>query len=211
MSEFSCFTFQNVESKVYLFGVVKGLVSEGDRLKKILNGIDFGIGGLPISKEEMEGLKKFITEDDLDMDIQPSNPERIYAKKLSKFDEVSLPPPCYTFFLNYCLKNNIEIHALDMDEEHYTMAYCECVTGPQWIQQNLREKGLGRKKIEADNPVEFVRKWDNIINKLKGFQELEKHREKIMAKNIARLSKRGDMVCLIEEERIEGVRNFLKK
>ncbi len=211
MKNASSYQFDYKGSKIYIFGVVKGLVSEAERLEKIVKNLKFDIGALPISKEEKEGLKEFMKREDLETDIEPSKPEKVYAEKLKKFGEVSLPPPSYTFFMDYCLENDIEIEALDMDEEHYTMAYCDHVTGIQWIRQTLREKGLRRKKIEADNPADFAIEWDQFINKLKGFQELEAHREKVMAKNIDRLSERGDMVVLLEEERIEGVRKHLKK
>lgn len=210
MSNHSSYSLKREGSKVYLLGVVKGLVTEAERLEKIVKNINFDVGALPISKEEVEGLKEFIYDDELEMDIEPSKPEKIYAEKLSEFDEVSLPPPSYVFFVKYCIENEIEIEALDMDEEHYTMAYCDHVTGSQWLRQSFREKMMGKKSIDAESPVEFVKKWDGYINKLEGFQELEKHREKVMAKNLSRLSKRGNLVGLIEEERIEGVRNFLK-
>ncbi|MBS3781270.1 MAG: hypothetical protein KGY66_00560 [Candidatus Thermoplasmatota archaeon] len=211
MSSFSSYQFNKNRSKIYLFGIVKGLVSEAERLEKEIKKLTFDVGGLPISKEEKKGLKEFMERKDIETDVEPSTPEKIYAEKLKRFGQVTLPPPSYTFFMNHCLENEIEIEALDMDEEHYTMAYCEHVTGLQWIGQALREKGLGRKKIEANDPVEFANKWDRVINKLKGFQELEARREKVMAKNIDRLSERGDMVVLVEEERIKGVRKHLKK
>jgi len=211
MSNFSSYVFNKKGSKVYIFGVVKGLVSEAERLEKEVKKLKFDVGGLPISKEEKKGLKEFIQREDIETNVEPSTPEKVYAEKLKRFGDVSLPPPSYTFFMNYCLEKGIDIEAIDMDEEHYTMAYCEHVTGIQWIHQALREKGLRSKKIEAEEPAEFAVKWDQFINKLKGFQELEAHREKIMAKNIDRISERGDMVVLLEEERIEGVWKNLNK
>jgi len=205
MGSFSSYQLNKKGSKIYIFGFVKGLISEAERLEKEVEKLKFDVGGLPISKEEEKGLKEFMEREDIETNVEPSTPEKVYAEKLKRFGEVSLPPPSYTFFMNYCLENNIEIEALDMDEEHYTMAYCDHVTGTQWIRQALREKGLRRKKIEADNPAEFANEWDRFINKLKGFQELEAHREKVIAKNIDRISERGDVVVLVEEERIDGV------
>lgn len=211
MSGASSYQFDKNGSKIYIFGIVKGLVSEAERLEKKIKKLEFDIGGLPISKEEKKGLEEFIELDDSETEVEPSTPEKVYAEKLKQFGEVSLPPPSYTFFMNYCLENDIDIEPLDMDEEHYTMAYCDHVTGVQWIHQALREKGLRRKKIEAEDPAEFANEWDRFINKLKGFQELEAHREKVMAKNIDRISARGNIVVLLEEERIEGVWKRLKK
>ncbi len=195
-------------SKVYLLGIVKGLVDQGDKLEEELKKISekIVVGALPISEEELEGLKEFIERDSGEgIEIEPSSPEKVYAEKLSRFGEVSLPPPSYTFFLKYCTERDIEVEAFDMDEDHYTMAYCDHVSGTQWIRQTFREKTLSGRSIDAETPEEFALKWDRMINKLSGFQELQKHREKIMAKNITRFSKRGVLVALVEEERIEGV------
>lgn len=211
MSSPTRYRLESNGSKIYLFGIVKGLVSEADRLETLLGKLEFEVGGLPISEEEKTGLKKLMDDEDLETDIQPSTPEKAYAEKLSEFGEVSLPPPSFTFFLKYCLENDIDAEAIDLDEEHYTMAYCDRVTGVQWIRQSLREKGLRRKNIDAEDPIDFAKKWDKFINKLKGFQKLEAYREKMMAKNIYRLSRRGDMVAIIEEERIEGVKDQLEK
>ncbi len=211
MSSFSEYEFEFKGSKIYLFGIVKGLVSEAERLEGILEGVEFEVGALPISDEEIKGLKEFMNNEDLDIEVEPSRPEKAYAQKLSKFGEVIMPPPSFTAFIKYCSEHDIETVAIDMDEEHYTMAYCDYVTGFQWIRQSIREKGLFGKEIDADNPVDFVKKWDAFINKLKGFQKLEDYREKVMAKNILRLSKRGDLVVIVEEERIDGVRRRLNK
>lgn len=191
-------------SKVYLTGIVKGLVTEADKVKENLDSLEFDVGALPISKEELEGLKDFIEQDD-DIDIEPNKVEKMYAERLSKFGEVSLPQPSYVFLLKFCEKEDIKIESLDMDEEHYTMAYCDHVTGTQWLRQAFREKSLSRKKIKADTPKEFALRWDGVINKLKGYQDLEDHREEVIAKNIKRVSKKGDVFCIVEVERMEGI------
>lgn len=209
------YSLQIGDSKVRLLSIVKGLVSEGDEVKSGMKDldIDFELGALPISEQELKGLNKLVAEesfDDEELDIQPSNPEKIYAEKLSRFGEVSLPPPAYIAFLNFCSEHEIDVEAFDMDEEHYTMAYCDHVSGTQWLRQALREKRLHKKKIEAETPEDFAVEWDAVINKLKGYQDLEEHREKVMAKNIKRLSKRGALIALIEEERVQGVVDLLK-
>ncbi len=185
-------------------GIVKGLVSEAEKVKKKLESLNFDLYALPISKEELDGLKEFIEEEEA-IDIEPNKVEKMYAERLRKFGEVSLPPPSYVFLLKYCAENDKQLKSLDMDEEHYTMAYCDHVTGTQWLRQAFREKSLSRKKIEAETPKEFALGWDKVINKLKGYQELESHREEVIAKNIRRLSKKGDIFCLVEVERLEGI------
>ncbi|MFW6196815.1 MAG: hypothetical protein ACOC5D_05715 [Thermoplasmatota archaeon] len=191
-------------SKIYMMGIVKGLVTEAEKVKNNMKSLDFEVAALPISKEELDGLKEFIEEDD-EIEIEPSKVEKMYAERLSTFGEVSLPPPSYVSLLKFCEEENKRLESLDMDEEHYTMAYCKHVTGTQWLRQAFREKSLSRKKIKAETPKEFALKWDKVINKLKGYQELEVHREEVIAKNIKRISKKGDVFCIVEVERMEGI------
>lgn len=189
---------------ILLFSTVKGLKSEGDRLKEAVLDLDFEIGALPISGGELEGLQRFI-EEDLDMDVSPSKPERIYAKNLSRFGDVSLPPPSYIALLKICMDDGKVVEPLDMDEEHYSMAYCEHVSGTQWILQSLREKRIKKKTFKSDDAREFVKEWDEEINKLRGYSELEEHRERVMAKNLERIVKGGDILGIIEVERTPGI------
>ncbi len=191
-------------SKIYIIDVVKGLSSEAERTIKLVEKIDFDIGGITVSDGELEGLVKLV-KDEVEVSIEPNEPERIYAKNLGRFGDVSLPPPSFVTLLKYCRKNDIQLIALDMDEEHYSMAYCENVSGAQWIMQSLREKRLKRKNFDSNTPKDFAIEWDKTINKLKGFQELEDYREAIITKNLIRLSRKGDTVVIIEVERVKGI------
>ncbi|MGM0510778.1 MAG: hypothetical protein ACQESD_06590 [Thermoplasmatota archaeon] len=189
---------------ILMVGIVKGLVSEGDRIGKIVEEIDFDIGALPISREELKALEEYTKEDDSE-EYQLTTPEIAYARNLEKFGQVEIPPPSYISLLRYCQGNDKEIKGLDMDDEHYTMAYCEHVSGTNWLMQSFREKRLVKKKVDAKDPRKFALKWDRIINRLAGYKELEEHREEVIAKNLRRFSKKGVLFAVIEFERLEGV------
>ncbi len=194
-------------NRIYLEGVVKGLVTESTRLKEIYEVVDFSIGGLPISAEELETLKSL--EDPANLDYEMSIPELAYARNLKRFGDVMIPPPSYTDFLKYCDLEDIKVHPIDMDDDHFTMAYCKHVSGANWIMQSFREKRLLKKDISGDSPKDFALEWDTVINKLKGYRALEEHREEVMGKNIRRLSKGGDIFSIIEYERLDGVLKIL--
>ncbi len=193
---------------IYLEGVVKGLVQESIRIKEIYKGLEFSVGGLPISAEELRALENM--DDPLDLDYELSTPELAYANNLKRFGDVMIPPPSYTVFLKYCDENGIKVHPLDMDDDHFTMAYCKHVSGTNWIMQSFREKRLLRKTIPGDTPREFAVNWDTEINRLKGYRALEEHREEVMAKNIRRLSKMGDIFSIVEFERLDGILDKLR-
>ncbi|MFO8110743.1 MAG: hypothetical protein R6U17_09555 [Thermoplasmata archaeon] len=189
-----------------MIGVIKGLVSESEKVKGALKKIEFQVAALPISREELKALKNLTGEDELTM----STPEIAYAKNLQKYGKVKIPPPSYLILLDHCTKREIQIEGIDMDEEHYTSAYCKYVSGLELMRQSMWEKRLLKKKINHHSPIEFALEWDKLINKYKGFRKLEKHREKVMSKNIKRLSRKSNVFSIIELERLEGVLEILK-
>ncbi len=195
------------ETRVYLFDVVKGLVSESDKLKAVVNKIEFQVGTLPVSKEGVAALKSVTKKDD---EFSMSTPEIAYARNLQSYGEVRIPPPSYLVLLDYCRERDIRIEGIDMDEEHYTSAYCKYVSGLELIRQSLWEKRLMKKNINPPTSKEFVLQWDELINKYTGFRKLERHREKVMSKNIRRLSRKFHVLSVIELERVEGILEKMK-
>ncbi len=190
---------------VYLEGIVKGLVSESKRVEKRLESIDFDVGGLPVSIEELNAMEILLRDVIEDREFGMSVPEKAYANNLKRFGEVRIPPPSYITFIKFCRDGDVKVNPIDMDDEHYTMAYCKHVSGTNWIMQSLREKRLLKRKLPAETPVDFAILWDKEVNKLKGYRKLERHREKVMGKNIYRLSKKGILFSLLEVERLKGV------
>lgn len=196
-------------SILYLEGIVKGLVSESLKVKKRSRDLDFDIGCLPIS---IEDLRSMISLGDLEnLDIEMSIPEMAYANNLERFGQVRIPPPSYAVMIHECKRQGKPVEAIDMDDEHYTMAYCKHVSGTNWIMQSFRDKRLLKKNIPGEDPVEFALSWDKEVNKLSGYRELERHREVVMAKNIYRLSKKGAVYAIVEVERFSGIVDTLKK
>ncbi len=191
-------------TKVYLVEVVKGLLSESNKVSSLLKKVDFQVGALPISKEELIALKDIegeLPEDEMSM----STPEIAYSQNLEKFGKVMMPPPSYSVLIEYCRKNDIKVVGIDMDEEHFTAAYCRHVSGLELIRQSMWEKKLLRRKFESSSPKDFALEWDKLVNRFSGFQKLEYHREKVMSKNIKRLTRAYDVFFIVEYERLEGI------
>lgn len=176
-----------------------------------MEGLKFQVGALPLSAEDLKGLENLMDSGQVDMDYPMSIPETAYAKNLERFGEVRIPPPSYVAFIRFCREHEVEINSIDMDDEHYTMAYCKHVSGSNWIMQSFREKRLLKRRFTTDDPLEFALQWDTEINKLKGYRELEEHREEVMAKNLHRLSKKGLLFSIMEVERLQGVVAKLEK
>ncbi|HOO04260.1 MAG TPA: hypothetical protein PLJ11_06010, partial [Methanomassiliicoccales archaeon] len=77
-------------SKVYVLPVIKGLVSEGEKVRAAILETRPEAVGVSISREELEGLRSYQGEE-----IGLSALEEAYRAGLEEFGEVQLPPPCY--------------------------------------------------------------------------------------------------------------------
>lgn len=191
-------------SRIHIPKVINGLTSEDAIVRRAYNKVKPDVVAMQISEAELDGLRQ-ITEGE-EFDYFMSNYEQIYAKKLADFGEVKVPPPCYESAMKLCLRDRIPAEAIDMDDLYYADVFCENVTTRDLIRHSLRVKKLRRKKFKAETAEEFVLAWDKEINKLKGFRNLETAREKYMARELLRLSKKYDRIlCIMELQRAEGV------
>jgi pheromone shutdown protein TraB len=165
---------------------------------------------LSISPEGLEAMGK---PDGLKTDRNaPSNPEEeIYIHGLSEFGEVIKPPPCFSMALERAKAMNIPVKALDMDDEHYTLAYCKHVNTMDMIRQGHSRKSMPKHRFVSKTPEEFVLEWDDLVNRLKGYRELENSREEWLAKGISKLAqKEAGILAIVELERLKGVEKNLR-
>lgn len=196
-------------SQIVLIGAIRGLVSEGDKIKNAFERLRPNVIGISISKESIQAMEEHITsEKELP---EPANlEEEMYIEGMGDFGEVVRPPPCYSEAWKLSSKNNIPIKGLDMNEEHFTAAFCKFVSTIEMVRQGRCEKKWARHAFQAQTPEEFVIEWDNVINWLPGYRALERAREEWIAKSICLLAKKYDNILVIVElERLAGIKNFL--
>ncbi len=195
-------------SKVAILPVVRGLVSEERKVEGAFKKWKSSSVALSISKEELEALKQFKDE----MAELETFEEEVYVSRLSKFGEVKKPPPCFLKAVKLCTENDVECVGVDMTEDEYTDAYCHFVSTFEVMRQSWFKKKLQSKSLESETPEEFVLKFDQTVNKSKGFKELERERERVIAHKIWMLAKTQDKImAVIEIERADGVLSELKK
>jgi chemotaxis response regulator CheB len=194
-------------SSLTILPVVKGLASEADEVTKAFEELRPEVIALSISREEMAGLRN---REDYDK-YEPSDLEIIYQAFLETFGEVRLPPPAYVRALDISEKNGVPIIPLDMSDEVYTEAYCENVSTGDMIKESFFARRATGKKFDLSSPQAFAVSWDKRVNKAKGFQALEKAREKHIANALSNLSKKYKIaLALIEVERADGVIELLE-
>jgi len=197
-------------SKIHFVDVVRGLKSEANRVKLAIQEVKPDLIAMSVSKEEIDGLRDYIKEP---YEVEMSRYEELYAKNLSRFGDVFLPPPCFLAGLEEAENRRLELVGVDMDDETHTAAYCALVSGSELFRHTTRFNLFKLKSFRADTPAEFVKVWDRKVNNLRGFRELEKERERFMAKELIRLATHpgGMMLAIVDAERAEGLREKLRK
>jgi hypothetical protein len=196
--------------QVFIVGAVRGLVSEGERVFSIVQSKLPSVVGLSVSKEGMIAMK-----DAANPEIKGAGPanieEEIYINWLSKFGEVIKPPPCFSMALKAADQSRIPVEPLDMDDEHYTAAYCKYISTLDMMRQGKSEKFYSKHVFQSKKPEDFVIEWDCLVNRLKGYRELEMAREEWLAKGACRLAKKHEKTLIVVElERLAGISGYLK-
>jgi hypothetical protein len=191
-------------SEIFIPDIINGLTSEVSKVKSAYHKVKPDVVAMQASEEELEGLRKVVAGEKCEYFL--SNYEEIYARKLASFGDVKIPPPCYETAMKLCIENDTPIVPIDMDDMLYADIFCENVTGWDLYRHSFRVKKLRKKKFKATTAKEFVMEWDEEINKLKGFQNLENKREEYMAAELLRLAKEHHRIlCIVEMQRAEGV------
>jgi hypothetical protein len=193
---------------VHVLGVVKGLKSETEKVRRAFEESKPDKVAISLSKEEVEGLKNI--PDDYEPEL--SRYEQIYAEGLGRFGEVAAPPPCYVATLEIAEHEGIPLIPVDLDEQAYTDLYCAVVPGTSLFRHSTRTWLLKRRAFSDDGPEQFVIAWDKAVNNMEGFKLIESKRAEAMAKGIRKACQRSQSVlAVIELERASDVLGILRK
>jgi hypothetical protein len=196
---------QSVEvngSVVHVLGVVKGLVSEEDKVDSAFLSVAPDAIGISVSKEQLAALRsKEVWED---YELSPL--ETAYMTLMQGFGEMRLPSPAFVKVLELAESSKIPVIPIDMNDSDYTEAYCQKVGAVDLVREGAFSKSVKRRKFDGSSPEALAIDWDNHVNKAKGFQVLEKERERHMARVIVRLSKRYQRIlAIVDFERTKGI------
>jgi len=188
-------------SKVYVLPVIKGLVSEGEKVRGAIVELRPDAVGISISREELEGLRSYQDEE-----IELSDLEEAYKAGLQEFGEVLLPPPCYTEAVKVTDELGIPLIPVDMNEDLFSERYCELIGGLELMKESFLSHRVVRKRFDMDSAEAFVLDYDRKVNGGRGMSTLNAEREGHMAKTAAEMAEgRRSLLLLLERERSEGV------
>jgi pheromone shutdown protein TraB len=194
-------------SKLDIVPVVKGLVSEGERVRQIIETTSPEIVCLSISKEELDGLSR---KEDYTL-YEMSFLEQVYKIHLEEFGEVKLPPPCFVDAFDTCSEKGIKMMPLDMNEELYSETYCIKVSGLDLLRESYFSSRAHKLRLDHSSPENFVKAWDKRVNRAKGFRELNEAREAHMAEVLSKLARKDrSILAIVEIERVEGMETKLR-
>jgi hypothetical protein len=194
---------------IHLLPVIKGLVSESDKVRQAFDYAKPEVVAISISKEELEGLRNL--PDDFEPEL--SRYEEIYANGLGRFGEVAAPPPCYVAALELADHRGIPLIAVDMDETSYTELYVMAVSGGTLFRHSTRTWLLKRRRFSTESAEEFVKAWDRAVNGLEGFRKIEDTRAKTIARGIIKACDGAHkrVLAVVELERAQEVLEIIRE
>jgi hypothetical protein len=198
------------DCEVRILPVIRGLTSEGDRVRRAILDFRPATLALSISPEELSALRSH--------DGEPLEPlcgtveENVYESGLGRFGEVERPPRCFTSAVNASGDVGAKVVGVDLTEEEFTRSYVALVSGWDYVRRALGKGSFERAKFDFSSPEAFVLDWDGRLRRVKGFDMLEKRREARIARGIEELAPRASrLMAIVELERAEGVVSQLDK
>jgi len=188
-------------SKVYVLPVIKGLVSEGEKVRAAILETRPEAVGVSISREELEGLRSYQGEE-----IELSALEEAYKAGLEEFGKVQLPPPCYLEAFRACEELGIPLIPLDMNEELFSERYCELVGGLEMVKESFFSRRIARKRFDMASAEAFVLDYDRKVNGGRGISLLNAEREVHISNSLRQIAGvHPTVLALVELERYKGI------
>ncbi|MCL2149191.1 MAG: hypothetical protein FWH47_07640 [Methanomassiliicoccaceae archaeon] len=187
--------------RVDILPVVKGLVSEADKVKAAYGGYEAYSASLGI--EEIIAIKR---RDEIE-DIQElSEIDMVYVHHLSAFGDIESPAPAFCELIDLCAKDSMDVIPLDMNNGEFTEMYIHTVSALEFVKEHrLAKKGM-KRVFDMSSPEAFAVSWDGYLNSVKGYERVSQKREEHMASQIIDIARyRGSLLAVVEVERVNNM------
>lgn len=187
--------------RVDLLPIVKGLVSETDKIKEAYGNYEsysvaLGIEDI-VAIEHRDEIKDVQELSEIDM---------VYAHHLSDFGQVEMPTPAYCELIDLCKKDSLNTIPLDMNNIDFTEMYIKTVKTTEFVKEHRMAKKGMKKQFDMSSPEAFAISWDVYLNKVKGYEKVSQKRERFIAEQIADVAKyRSSLLAVVEIERINNI------
>ncbi len=188
--------------RISILPIIKGLHSEYERVKSQIDG-DYDCVAVTLSIEDIE---MFSTMDPNELVYDPSDFDAVYAHFLGQFGEVDVPVPAFKAVVDACGELGIKPIPLEMCDEEFTSAYCECVKVWDMLKERRLLKKAMKRGFDMTSPETFLKGWDAMAMSMKGHCALTLRREEHMAKELFDLTNyKKSILAIVEYERVDGL------
>ena len=188
--------------------IIKGLVSEKEKVIEALSKKDYETAGVSWGIEEIEAVRK---REEITGDNETNDIDIIYLYKLKTFGDVDMPDPAFTYVVDEFSKKGVSVIPLDMADQEFAEAYCNEVSTLDFLRENKIVKKMMKREFTTSSPEEFMMEWDSLINEVKGYRKMNKVKERFVAEQIMDLAKyRKSALVLVEYERYEGILSIIR-
>ena len=183
--------------------IVKGLISEKDKIVSALSSKDYECTAVALGIEDIEALRR---RDEIEGEPEPSDLDSVYSYILKDIGPINLPDPSFTYLVDECTRRDIPIIPLDMTDEEYSKVYCETVSTLEFLKEKRIIKKAMRTEFDTSTPERFAEQWDALLNEIKGYRCMSVYRENYMAEQLKDISRyRKNVLAVIEHERCAGI------
>ncbi len=197
------------DCSIDIIPIIKGLISEKDKVISALSSKDYDSAGISWGIEEIEAVRRRaeITGENETNDI-----DVVYLYKLKTFGEVDMPDPAFTYLIDEFSKNGKAVIPLDMSDDEFAKAYCDNVSTFDFLKENKIVKKAMKREFDMTSPETFVTEWDSLINEIKGYRKMNIVKEEFIADQIRDVAKyRKNALILVDYERFDGIMSLLEE
>jgi len=197
------------DCSIDIIPIIKGLISEKDKVISALSSKDYDSAGISWGIEEIEAVRRRaeITGENETNDI-----DVVYLYKLKTFGEVDMPDPAFTYLIDEFSKNGKAVIPLDMSDDEFAKAYCDNVSTFDFLKENKIVKKAMKREFDMTSPETFVTEWDSLINEIKGYRKMNIVKEEFIADQIRDVAKyRKNALVLVDYERFDGIMSLLEE
>ncbi len=200
-------SFRIGDCNVDILPVVNGLVSEADKVREAYGRYESY--GASMGIESLEALKK---REEIGVDdVEVNEIDIVYSKKMALFGEIQTPSPAFCELVDLCAADGKDVIPLDMKDYDYDTAFMECISATEFTSAHHLAKKAYKKEMTRESPEALAVELDRFIARKKGFARLNRRREEHIAGEILDTAKyRRSLLCVIEVERVEGIRSILE-
>ena len=188
--------------------IIKGLVSETEKVKDAISKKDYETAGISWGIEEIEAVRR---RNEITGDNETNDLDVVYLYKLKTFGDVGMPDPAFTYAVDHFSEKDVSVIPLDMSDDEFAEAYCREVSTLDFLKENRIVSKAMKREFDTSSPEAFIMEWDSLINEVKGYRKMNRVKEEFIADQIKDVAKyRRNVLILVDYERFNGIMNILE-